>query len=75
MLERARDAIEAFDPEERHLGAVTVAVPASLVPRLKQEVAAFQERVMHLCDTAAEDKDRVYQLNLQLFPLSDSREP
>lgn len=74
MLERAQEAITGFDPEERHFGGVTVAVPASLVPRLKQEVAAFQERVLHLCDTAPELKDRVYQLNLQLFPLSEPRE-
>ena len=75
MLERAREAIEAFPPAERHLGGVTVAVPASLVPRLKQEIASFQERLLHLCDTAAEPKDRVVQLNLQLFPLSATREP
>lgn len=75
MLERAREAIDAFDPTERHFGAVTVAVPDALVPRLKQEIAAFQERLLNLCDTAAEPKDRVYQLNLQLFPLSESREP
>lgn len=74
MLERAHEAIDAFDPEERHLGGVTVAVPRALVPRLKQEIAAFQERVMNLCDTAPEDKDRVYQFNLQLFPLSEPRE-
>jgi uncharacterized protein (TIGR02147 family) len=74
MLERAREAIDAFDPEERHLGGVTVAVPLSLVPRLKEEVAAFQERILHLCDTAPELKDRVYQFNLQLFPLSEPRE-
>lgn len=74
MLERAREAIDGFSPEERHLGGVTVAVPASLVPRLKQEVAAFQERILHLCDTAPELRDRVYQLNLQLFPLSEPRE-
>ena len=51
-----------------------MAVPSSLVARLKQEVTAFQERVLHLCDTAPEERDRVYQLNLQLFPLSDRRE-
>ncbi|MEQ1501028.1 MAG: TIGR02147 family protein [Myxococcota bacterium] len=75
MLERAREAIAAFDPEERHFGGVTVAVPASLVQRLKQEVAAFQERVLNLCDTASEPRDRVYQLNLQLFPLTELRSP
>ncbi|MEZ4239620.1 MAG: TIGR02147 family protein [Myxococcota bacterium] len=74
MIERAREAIDAFDPEERHLGAVTVAVPEALVPELKRQVAAFQERILDLCD-AAPDSDRVYQLNIQLFPLSEPRSP
>lgn len=72
MLDRAREAITGFDPEERHLGGVTVAVPESLVGRLKEEVAAFQERILDLCDRAEDPSDRVYQLNLQLFPLSAS---
>jgi uncharacterized protein (TIGR02147 family) len=74
MLERAQEAIAAFDPSERHFGGVTVAVPQSLIARLKEEVSSFQERILYLCDTAAEPKDRVYQLNLQLFPLSEGRE-
>ena len=74
MLQRASESIDGFDPEERHLGAVTVAVPESLVARLKEEVAAFQERLLNLCDNADEPADVVYQMNLQLFPLSSHRE-
>jgi len=74
MLERAAEAIDGFEPEERHFGGVTVAVPQSLVARLKDEVAAFQERLLDLCDNAEESADVVYQMNLQLFPLSSHRE-
>jgi len=74
MLERARDAIEGVDPEERHLGGVTVAIPGSLVPTLKAEVERFQERVLHLCDERAHEAERVYQINLQLLPLSRAPE-
>jgi uncharacterized protein (TIGR02147 family) len=70
MLARATDAIEAFRPHERHLGAVTVAVPNEKIPTLKAEIAAFQERVLALCDGIEAPSDRVMQLNLQLFPLS-----
>lgn len=83
MLDRAKEAIGAFEPDQRHFGGLTVAVPPSLVPRLKLEVAAFLERVLDLCDAppadrddaAPEAKDRVYQLNVQLFPLSDPGSP
>ncbi len=71
MLQRASDAIDSFDPEVRHLGGVTVGVPAALVPRLKEELAAFLERVLNLCDESTDPVDRVYQLNMQLFPLSE----
>jgi uncharacterized protein (TIGR02147 family) len=73
MLHRAVDAIRDFTPPQRHLIAITVSAPESLVPRLKDEANAFLERMMHLCDEAKVDADRVYQLNLQLFPLSAGR--
>lgn len=74
MLERASASIDAFAPEERHLLAVTVGVPASLMPTLKAESTAFMQRLMHLCDASEQDADQVLQLNLQIFPLSDTRE-
>lgn len=69
MSERARDAVEGFTGPERHLLAVTVPIPESLVPRLKEELDAFQRRLLDLCD-GADGPDRVYQINLQLFPLT-----
>ncbi len=74
MLARATEAIDGFEPEERHFGGVTVAVPAALVAHLKEEVAAFQERLLDLCDNTEQPADVVYQLNLHLFPLSSNRE-
>jgi uncharacterized protein (TIGR02147 family) len=75
MLARAADSLENVPAERRHLCALTVAVPASLVPKLKAEMDAFQERLLHLCDDSAASPegpaaDQVYQLNLQLVPLS-----
>jgi uncharacterized protein (TIGR02147 family) len=75
MLTLASEAITRFEPPERHLIAITVSVPVSLVPRLKAEANAFLERMMHLCDGAEADPDQVMQMNLQLFPLSDRRPP
>lgn len=71
MLERSREALEAVDAELRHYGAVTVRATPEQLARLKEEVAAFQERVLELCDSDPEG-ERVMQLNLQLFPLSEA---
>ncbi len=70
MLDRAKDALDQVPGAQRHLCAVTVAIPEDLVPVLKAELDAFQERMLHLCDEQIDRAERVYQLNLQLFPLS-----
>ncbi len=74
MLERASEAITTVHPRERHLLGVTVAIPEDLVPQLKAELNAFQQRLLHLCDAHVERAERVFQLNLQLVPLSRSLE-
>ena len=71
MLELARASIEGSRREERHLCAVTVCIPRSLVPELKRELDAFQERLLDLCDGADGDREQVYQAHLALFPLSE----
>jgi uncharacterized protein (TIGR02147 family) len=70
MLGRAVEALESVSAHERHLGAVTVAIPFERVAELKAEVAAFQERMLDLCDGFEQPADQVFQFNLQLFPLS-----
>lgn len=74
MTDRAKDAVDAFEPDVRHLLGVTVCIPADLVPTLKEELNAMQARLLQLCDGAEGDASRVYQMNLQLFPLSEGQE-
>lgn len=73
MLERALGAIEGVRSSERHLVGVTVAVPERIVPELKAELDRLQERLLHLCDEHSSEAERVYQLELCLFPLSSGR--
>lgn len=70
MLLRATDAISAFDPEHRYLGGLTVSIPAELIDPLKDELKALQARLLDMCDGAKAPATHVYQLNLQLFPLT-----
>lgn len=70
MIKRAGASIERFSREQRHLSAITVAVPADLIPVIKAEIDAFQERILDLCDSTEADSEQVYQFNMQLFPLS-----
>ncbi len=70
MLERAGESITRFRASQRHFVGLTVAIPASLVPQLKAELNAVQERLLDLCDGAEEPSDQVVQVGLHFFPLT-----
>lgn len=74
MIERAQSALVDIPAEERHLLAVTLAVPESLLPQLKAEANRFMERMLHLGDDNLGDAERVVQVNLQMIPLSKNKD-
>jgi uncharacterized protein (TIGR02147 family) len=69
MLERARESIELCDREFRDVSALTVCVNPDVVDQLKDRVHRFREEMLDLCDSSS-DPETVYQLNIQLFPLT-----
>jgi len=69
MLARAAESIELVDSEYRELGALTVCVSRETAVELKRRVQAFRESLLDLCD-ADPDPEVVYQVNMQLFPLT-----
>ena len=71
MLERAAEAIETFRDVERHFVAATVSIPESLFGTLKSELNSLQERVLDLSHRSSEEAERVVQVHLVMFPLSD----
>jgi uncharacterized protein (TIGR02147 family) len=73
MLEHGGQALVDCAPEERYFGGLTVSVTPELLPQLRREIMSFQERILHICDTAREgrvDEVSVHQLCLQFFPMS-----
>jgi uncharacterized protein (TIGR02147 family) len=73
MMERAAESISTVPREERDLAALTVCVSAPTAARVKQRIHEFREALADLCDRDTEP-ERVYQLNLQWFPLSIKRD-
>ncbi|MBN1577682.1 MAG: TIGR02147 family protein [Chitinispirillaceae bacterium] len=73
MAKRGVEAIRQFPPSERDIRTVIAGVSAHSYALIKEEIREFISRVVRLVD---DDKssDRVYSLNLQLFPLSQSSE-
>ena len=74
MLKLAREGISRFDPEERHYLALTVCVPPTLIPKIKEELNDMAARLLDLCDSAQEEPSQTLQLHLHCFPLSNSKD-
>ncbi len=70
MLERATEAVPRFEPQERHILGLTVAIPRDLVPRVKERLNEMQRELLALCDQAP--PEQVFQLSMAFFPLSGS---
>lgn len=69
MIERAASSLETFAREERDVSALTVCIRGSTVAELKERIHRFREEMLDVCDRE-EEPERVYQLCIQLFPLS-----
>lgn len=69
MIERAAWAVDEVPPEERDVSAQTVCIRASSLGDLKERIHRFREEMLQRCDSETEP-ERVYQLCIQLFPLS-----
>lgn len=69
MIERAADAIERVPPDERDVSALTVCIQSRSLADLKARIRRFREEMLERCDSE-EQPEQVYQLCIQLFPLS-----
>jgi len=69
MIMRAHDAIDAMDPSQRHISGITCGVSEACYRILETEILAFKERIASIVNKD-QATQRVYQLNIQLFPVS-----
>jgi uncharacterized protein (TIGR02147 family) len=73
FLELALPAIEAFTKSERDFSALTLSFSPEGFRRAGEEIAALRKRLLALSEQDRR-RDRVYQCNFQMFPLSKSLE-
>ena len=74
MLKLAEQSLHRFDEDERHLLGVTVCIPQSLIPVLKEELNKMAARLLDICDSEEENGEIAIQLGLQFFPVSKEKE-
>jgi uncharacterized protein (TIGR02147 family) len=70
MLQLGIESIERFHSSQRHLIGVTVNVPQSMLPQLKEEINNFAARICDLCDSNESKSERALQVNMHFYPLS-----
>jgi hypothetical protein len=69
MIERAANARARVPPDERDVSALTVCIQGRSLADLKARIHRFREEMLERCDSE-ERPEQVYQLCIQLFPLS-----
>jgi uncharacterized protein (TIGR02147 family) len=70
-MQRAVHAMQTVAAEDRYISALTLSGSAATLSEVRRRVIAFRQELVALCD-ADPAPNQVVQLNLQLFPLSQS---
>jgi uncharacterized protein (TIGR02147 family) len=73
MAMHAAAAIEDFSKSDRTICGITIGISPAMREVIDAEITAFKDRIVTLV-SRDNDSDRVYQLNLQLFPVSRKSE-
>jgi uncharacterized protein (TIGR02147 family) len=71
MLTLATDAVQSFSADERNITSLVVCVGPKTIEEMRRRMTSFQQELLALCD-ADEGPQVVYQVGMQLFPLSKS---
>jgi uncharacterized protein (TIGR02147 family) len=69
LAHKGADSVQNFPPTERDVRAVVAGISRKSYLLLKEEIRDFISRTIRIVDDDIE-ADRVYSLNVQLFPLS-----
>jgi uncharacterized protein (TIGR02147 family) len=68
-MDLAKDAVMLIPRERREVGAQTLSISEATFNRIRDKLRGLRKEVLELA-RADEHADRVYQLNLQAFPLT-----
>ena len=69
MGELALKALDSTPPTERDISGMTMGLTESAYHRVVEETAAFRRRLASIAMESS-GEERVYRMNLQLFPLT-----
>lgn len=70
MLERARESLDKNSSDEREFQGHTLSVSSSTFMRMKERIRAFSDELLSMAAADKDIPDKVYQINIQMFPLT-----
>lgn len=73
MIRLAGESIDRFGKNERDISTVTITIDEKALPAIQEHVRQFRLSLIKMVNNLG-GSERVYQLNIQLFPLSNSAE-
>lgn len=73
MIDLAGEALERFPKEERNISSVTVSTTSKNMELISDILTQSRRQIMELI-SSDDDADGVYQINLQVFPLTKREE-
>ncbi len=73
MIRLAAEALRRHTNSEREINGATIAIPKSKLPEIKEKIRAFRKEINQLA-SSYENPEDVFQLNIQLFPLTITEE-
>jgi uncharacterized protein (TIGR02147 family) len=70
IMKLAQGAFDRFASDSLNMSTMTLGISEGTLARIKEELAAVRNKIAGLAENDA-SADRVFQLNIQLFPMSD----
>ena len=71
MTELGIDALMRLPETRRDISAVTICGSQKTLEKIKKAIAQFQDRLLTLANED-EDRDQIFQINIQAFPFTKS---
>lgn len=75
ILLESRDAIMTAPYDEWDIASKTIPVPKELLPRVGEILHGSLDEITRLVSEGSRDYNEVYQINMQLFPLTMTKQP
>lgn len=73
MLDEAKESLLDVPAEKRHFSSLTIPIPKKSIPEIKSRIENFREEIMSLINQGSADYFEVYQMNIQLFPVTRTK--